>query len=155
MNRLAIGCCLIALSALAQAGVYRWTDANGDVHYGDRPEASAHDSRALAMPRNGMEPVLSYAVRRARKTFPATLYVAANCIEYCSQARALLQARGIPFDEVMLDQPEAIAEFKATSGGEGVPALQLGAQYFHGLNAARWENELDLAGYPPGRGKAP
>lgn len=30
-------CCLLSTSIALGAGVYKWTDANGNVHYGDRP----------------------------------------------------------------------------------------------------------------------
>jgi hypothetical protein len=37
-------CCLILTCVNSQAEVYRWTDANGKVHYGDKkPKAAAED----------------------------------------------------------------------------------------------------------------
>ncbi len=43
MIKLALGV-LILLSCTAQAEVYRWTDANGKVHFGDKkPKAAAED----------------------------------------------------------------------------------------------------------------
>lgn len=34
-------CCLLLISPLANAEIYRWTDAQGRVHFGEKPEAGA------------------------------------------------------------------------------------------------------------------
>ncbi len=36
--------CLLTLPLLAHAGVYKWVDANGQTHFGDRPPAQAASS---------------------------------------------------------------------------------------------------------------
>jgi hypothetical protein len=41
---------LAAASAVAAGEVYRWLDADGKVHYGDRPPATGVDSRSLSLP---------------------------------------------------------------------------------------------------------
>ena len=94
----------------AQAGeLYRWTDAKGNVYYGDVPPADATQVEVMtysAAPTPSE--ALSYEMRRAQQNFPVTLYVADNCGEYCSQARSLLSKRGIPFSEKMLITQEEI-----------------------------------------------
>lgn len=36
--------CLLTFPLLAHAGVYKWVDANGQVHFGDRPPSQASSS---------------------------------------------------------------------------------------------------------------
>lgn len=140
---------LMAISSLAQAGeLYRWVDEKGKVHYGDvRPSAVEVEEKKLSGA-VGQGADLPYATRRAAQSFPVTLYVADNCADACRQARELLAKRGIPFAERNLVTQEAIDAFKATSGGDSVPALSVGKAYLHGFNDGRWHGELDIAGYP-------
>ena len=41
---------LTLASAFATAEVYKWVDADGNVHYGDRPPAAGVDSRSIPPP---------------------------------------------------------------------------------------------------------
>jgi hypothetical protein len=41
---------LAVASAVVTAEVYRWVDADGNVHYGDRPPAAGVDSSTLSLP---------------------------------------------------------------------------------------------------------
>ena len=49
-SRLAAVLALALASAFASAEVFKWVDANGDVHYGDRPPAAGVDSRSMPPP---------------------------------------------------------------------------------------------------------
>lgn len=150
MGRILLLGCLMGFSLLAQAGdLYRWVDANGKPQYGDMPPLGAVMIEQLefydeAAPDAG----LPYETRRALKDFPVTLYVADNCIEFCEQARSLLNTRGIPFSEKALRTQEEVDAFKAAAGDDGVPALSVGKSFINGFNAGRWNSELDIAGYP-------
>lgn len=141
---------LLTVSLLAQAGeLYRWVDKAGKVHYGDESPAQAslveslqfHDEAATGSN-------LPYETRRAQQNFPVTLYVGDGCGEFCDQARDLLTKRGIPFSEKKLVTKEEIDAFKRVSGGDGAPGLAVGRTFVNGFNAYRWNNELDIAGYP-------
>lgn len=142
--------CLAVMPLGAQAGtLYRWVDAQGKVHYGDAPPADAAqvESRKLsdsAAPGGN----LSYEARRAQQNFPVVLYVGDNCGEYCDQARSLLNKRGIPYSEKLLRTREEIDAFKALSGSDSTPTLAVGRTFLKGFQAAQWQSELDIAGYP-------
>ncbi len=41
---------LAVTSAVAAPEIYKWVDADGNVHYGDRPPATGVDSRTLSLP---------------------------------------------------------------------------------------------------------
>ena len=127
--------------------LFRWKDKEGKVHYGDRPAEGAIDAEAKKFGTPAVDE-LSYGVGNAARNFPVTLYVAANCGDYCVQARALLNKRGIPFAEKNLLTKEDIDANKVKTGGEGIPALTVGKTALHGFESNQWNTELDLAAYP-------
>ena len=141
--------CLALLSASVSAQAYRWVDSTGRTIISDTPppgQAKTIKRIGDAPPAGGDD--LPFAVRKARENFPVTLYTAADCVTECKQARDLLNGRGIPFTEKMLQKAEDAAELKALVGDVFVPALKVGKQSFRGFEAGAYNNLLDLAGYP-------
>ncbi len=140
---------LLVLLNVAQAGsLYRWVDKDGKVHYGDRPaeDAVAPQQKRFSDAAGGAD--LPYSVRKASQDFPVTLYVSDKCGDYCVQARALLNKRGIPFGEKNVASKDDIDALKAKTGGDVVPALTVGRTPLSGFEAGKWNSELDIAGYP-------
>src|ERR1043166_7526039 len=92
---------ILACAATAHsAGLYKWTDPNGQTQYSDVPppaNAKNVQQRKVApnvIPSSGP----SYGQQEAAKNFPVTLWVT-ECGELCAKARALLNQRGIPYTE--------------------------------------------------------
>ncbi len=152
MRRRFIWAGLIALACgNAQAdGMYRWVDKSGKVYYGDAPAADA--TKVDKMKFGAVQTVavddLPYLTRRAKQSFPVTLYVAENCGDSCKQAREFLTKRGIPFTENNVRTKEELETFKQLSGSAGVPTLAVGKTWFKGFQAEQWGGGLDTAGYP-------
>jgi glutaredoxin len=141
--------CLALFSVGASAQAYRWVDSSGRTIISDTPppgQAKTVKRVGEAAP-SGSED-LPFAVRKARENFPVTLYTAADCVNECKQARDMLNGRGIPFTEKMLQKAEDSAELKALVGDVFVPSLKVGKQSFRGFEAGAYNNLLDLAGYP-------
>ena len=94
--------------ALAQAPIdgdkevkkflYRWTDARGQVNYGDRPPPDAQNLLRIDLRTIGeqVQSTLPYQVRRAASIYPVMLFTASKCPP-CNTAREFLVKRGIPF----------------------------------------------------------
>ena len=135
---------------LQAAGLYRWVDSSGTVHYSDvpSPDAEKMDARKFSGTVTPSDD-LPYETRRAQQNFPVTLYTGEGCGDVCDQARNLLNKRGVPFSEKVLRTPQDIENFKQLSGinGEG-PVLGVGRGFLKGFLDARWNSELDIAGYP-------
>ena len=149
--RLALFCAAVALAAPCGAQTtYRWIDKSGQTVYSDQPppaEARAGETKE-GRGRDNERP-LPYATRQAAEKYPVTLYTAANCTDACASARALLNGRGVPFAEKMINNPEEAAEIGKQMGNESfIPGLKVGSQNFPGFEAGSWNNLLDLAGYP-------
>lgn len=137
-----------ACNVLAE-GLYRWTDEQGNVHYGDAPspEALQPEERRFTdstLPDAG----LPYETRRAKEAFPVTLYVADNCKSPCQRARDLLNKRGIPFTQKNITTQEDIDNFRKLTGMDSVPVLTVGDNLLTKFLVEEWNKELDMAGYP-------
>jgi hypothetical protein len=141
----------IAFPAVAQT-MYQWKDPKtGTTIYSD--QAPPPGTKPLGTKQGAVasdERQQSFATRTAAEKFPVVLYTSADCTDACQRARGLLNGRGVPFQEkiVQPDTPE-MEELKKLTGGEGfVPTVTVGRQSNKGFDAAGWNNLLDLAGYP-------
>ncbi len=142
-----LACCL---AVSVQAGeLYRSIDAQGKVHYSDRPLAGTDDVEQLHL---GQPPApddaIPYETRRAMQYFPVTLYASAGCGSPCQLAREFLQQRGIPFSEKQVTTQEELDAFRQLSGGDSIPAATVGRSWLRGFLAPDWNKELDAADYP-------
>ena len=140
--------CLALTSACAVAETYRWVDPAGRTVISDTPPPGRAHSVAKAGASDGNTDGLPYAAKKAAEDFPVTLYTAADCVNECRQARDLLNARGVPFNEKMVQTQEEIDELKKLVGDSFIPSLKVGKQSFRGFEAGAYNNLLDLAGYP-------
>jgi glutaredoxin len=141
---------LLCAGTAALAQQYRWVDDQGKPHYSDTPPAKAKAvTKAEAKaPRPPEDPPPPYEVRRAMNDFPVTLYTAPSCTETCELARTVLNKRGIPFAEVLVDSNETRERVKALTGAVGVPVLIVGRSVFTGYEPSGYQGLLDSAGYP-------
>ena len=140
--------CLALSSACAVAETYRWADPAGRTVISDTPPPGRAHSVAKAGASNGNTDGLPYAVKKAAEDFPVTLFTSADCVSQCKDARDLLNIRGVPFTEKMVQKQEDLDELKQLLGDAYVPALKVGKQSFRGFETGAYNNLLDLAGYP-------
>jgi len=142
---------LMSAALAASAQLYRWKDEKGRVHVTDTPPpASARDVRERApgaAPASDSGGNLPYSVQQAVASNPVTLYTGADCAP-CGDARALLNARGVPFSEVMVVDQKQAEELKKAVGSLSVPSLRVGSSVQKGFEAGLYQSMLDRAGYP-------
>lgn len=138
-----------AFTASAGDQIYRWIDEQGKSHISDTPPLSGARNvkklRPAVVPQVG--PGEPYALQLARKNAPVKLYSAPGC-EPCSTARELLNARGIPFEEVSVIDDKSFENLKTTVGGGAVPSLVVGSSVQQGFEERTYHRMLDTAGYP-------
>ena len=145
-------------SAIAQAPVeaekerkflYRWTDARGQINYGDRPPPDAQNLLRIDLRQIGeqVQSMLPYQVRRASSTYPVMLFTAGKCPP-CNTAREFLVKRGIPFAERTIDTGDDSVELKRLTQAEGVPVATVGTAPLIGFDPDEWNITLDASGYP-------
>jgi hypothetical protein len=140
---------LLAVSASADAQTaYRWTDKDGKIHYSDQPPPTGN-AEAKNFSAKAADPSMSWTLREATENFPVVLYTSPNCGPLCNNARTLLQARGIPFNEITIGTAEDIVDFNKIFGeGAGLPAATVGATLLKGFETGAWNRQLDRVGYP-------
>lgn len=146
---------ILGLTALlfwqaAGAEVYRWTDKDGHVHYSDNPPVDAGAKPRKLYDSHIDVDKLPYETRQAATKFPVTLYVQEGCKEPCTDGRAWLAQRKIPFSEKSLKTAEDIQALKALTGKDTppLPVLTVGSTVVEKFDPAAWASALDYAGYP-------
>ncbi len=143
---------LLLLSLPVMAGtLYRWTDAQGKVHYTDHPPpAGAKSATQKTYKGGGTDAAESQAMQQARAGNPVTLYATATCGVHCERARAHLSRRGIPHaSKDPSTSVDANEELRKGGGQARVPTLMIGSEKLEGYAEAAWDAALDKAGYPP------
>ena len=137
-------------AAAASAQLYRWTDEKGRVHITDTPPppSARNVQRKGADVRPGVAAQAPFALTEAVKNFPVTLYTSPSCKAPCTDARAALNQRGVPFKEVQVWNDETNAELKQVSGATDVPTLLVGRSVQVGYEQGSFNALLDAARYP-------
>ena len=140
----------IALTGAQAQQMYRWVDKDGKVHYTQQPPPrDAKDVKRRSAVSGAADAIaLPYATQLAAKNYPVTLYTSADCGQACKDARASLEKRGIPFEEVVVGDENSIATLKRLTGKTQVPVLRVGTQIEVGFEPVGWKSALDAAGYP-------
>ena len=146
----------LLLAGTAHAQTYRWIDpASGRTMITDTPPPGKIKTVSKTTSGDPDETPLPYAVRQAAANFPVTLYIGPECATECKNARDLLNRRGIPFSEKVVQQKEDIEDLKKLVGDAFIPSLKVGKQAIRGFQPEAYGSALDLAGYPsqalPGR----
>lgn len=147
---------LLAMPAMA-AGVYRWTDAQGNVHYSDQPPpAGAARSATQKNIKTGSDGAARQRQEAASRA-PLTLYTTATCGVHCERAKAHLARRGLSYaSKDPATSVDANEELRKGGGQARVPTLMIGNEKLEGYDEAAWDAALDKAGYPPApAGNAP
>jgi len=140
---------LVCLPAFSQ--VYKWTDAQGTVHYTDTPPPARNASqiRTPAPDAASGRTPLPYELARAVKASPVTLYTTTrSACAGCEQGRALLRARGIPYTEKTVDSDEDKEQLRQLTGKLELPLLVVGSRKVAGFQDAAWQDALSAAAYP-------
>jgi glutaredoxin len=142
----------LAASAASAQQVYRQVDKNGKVIFSDQPPAA---NAAPAASRGGVSTVgdggaiggLPYDLQQVAQRYPVTLYTREDCAP-CDSGRALLNTRGVPFNERQVKTPADTEALQRLSGESSLPLLAIGSQQLKGFSDATWSQYLDAAGYP-------
>jgi glutaredoxin len=139
--------CLLAGTAAAQP--YRWVDEQGGVQYSDTlPPAGAKSVQKKRFRDNAVGRQGSYELDKAMRESPVMLYSHPECKDQCQIARDTLNKRGIPFNEVVVDDQAKQDELKRVSGGINVPVLVVGGLVELVISVEGYNRALDIAGYP-------
>jgi glutaredoxin len=150
-----ITCLLIILIAAfpLHAEIYKWIDADGNIHYTDTPpenqrqsleitgKISSYDSPEI-LPADSTQNATSAALKsgtdKSAKNKRVLMYSAAWC-GVCKTAKKYFTEKNIRYTEYDIDtNPKAKAEFDKM-GGRGVPVILVGNRRMNGFSAGGFE----------------
>jgi len=135
------------VSSSAGAAIYRWVDADGRVFYSDGPPKQSN-AKSVKLQSNTVAPVTP--VPKAKPAAAAgekvTLYTTTWC-GYCKKARAYLNARNIPFDDVDVETTDRGRREYREMGGNGVPVIFVGTQRMDGYDQSGLQEMLKASGW--------
>lgn len=157
--------CLL-LPVQTQAKLYRWVDENGVVHFSDKaptengkessketevytPSTSLNEleipQKESESPENALLNAIANdadsTVSRYNGNGHVVMYSASWC-GVCAQAKAYMQARGIPYTEHDIDASSKNKKQLIMLGGRGVPLIIVGKQRMSGFNPRQLERML-------------
>lgn len=142
--------------ALAQP-VFKWTDAQGLVHYGDAPPSNAAVEQVAIEPpppdaglpatpaSSSVSAPIAETVPQAQ-SLDIVMYSRADC-GYCAKARRYFAARGIGYREKDVERyAQSRAEWKRL-GGQGVPLFVINGQVSSGFSEGGMSRRLAAYGW--------
>jgi glutaredoxin len=124
---------VLFLALPASAGVYKWTDAQGRIHYSDAPPAAAQTTQLRLQSFTG--PVQVGQATGADRG--VTIYTTEWC-GVCKRAKEFFRQNKVPFREWDVEKTDyGAAKFKQL-GGRGVPVITVGSEKMTGFDASRF-----------------
>ncbi|MBU2477884.1 MAG: glutaredoxin family protein [Gammaproteobacteria bacterium] len=142
----------MAASVAAGASAFTWTDANGQVHYGDRPPSDSQAKSVEIRVNTYTAPAQISPSSKTTPDFIATrgsviIYTTERC-GYCRQAKAFMAAHRIPFKEYDVENSSRGRADYRKLNGRGVPIILVGEQRMNGYSEGGLASLLRNAGYP-------
>jgi glutaredoxin len=128
---------------------YRWVDKSGAIHYSDQmPTGHVNKLEQRKLEPNVIDGQASYVMKDAAIKNPVILF-GADCGPLCSNAKALLEKRGIPYE---LKDPQKVKKdaeaLNALTGAMELPVIKVGKEMIKGFEPNQWNAMLNDAGYP-------
>jgi glutaredoxin len=136
---------LLACSSPALAEIYRWTDANGKVHYVEKKPAEGAGGQTEPLQGKGGVSFVGGGGTGAASSVKVRMFMTQSC-PYCRKAKAFLQKRGIPYEELDIEASAGAKAEYDRLGGNGVPVILVGERRMDGFDARRMERMLAEAG---------
>ena len=139
-RRLAVVALTLAALALspALAGVYKWTDAQGVLHFSDKPPADGNADQVQLRPTNSFRGGVPAQAAPAKPQPPAkaksVVMFSAEWCGYCRKARSYFQANRVAFRERDVDKDPAARREYERLGGSGLPLILVGEQRLSGFS---------------------
>jgi glutaredoxin len=134
--------------------LYRIVGADGKITFSDQPPPAAANAK-VTTGRGGKftadgptgNASLPTELRTAATRFPVTLYTSVDCGP-CNTARTMLNRRGVPFAEKLIETNADMDALQRLSGDRSLPFANIGGQQLKGYSDQEWSQYLDAAGYP-------
>lgn len=133
---------IFAFASLSvNAEIYKWTDANGNTHFGDHPprveKAERVELKINSYESVTIEPFVPFKSNRSAGSKSVVLYSTKWC-GFCRKARNYMRANNIPFTEYDVEKSDkGKRDFKKLNG-RAVPILIIGEKRMNGFSVSRF-----------------
>lgn len=133
---------VLFLAPLASsAGMFKWVDANGQMHYSDSPPDDVaepttddvHVSSISGPATITTAPTARNAKASKEKDGKVRIYTAAWC-GYCKRAKAHLNSKHVPYEEVDVETTTQGRAAFSDLNGKGVPVIIVGPHRMDGFD---------------------
>jgi len=121
---------LFIFSSNTYCEVYKWTDANGKVRYGDR--------KPKAIEPQTFEIKIDKPVTPAKEAEKVVMYSTSWSV-HCEDARKYLSSHNIPFVNYDIEQDVEANKRYSELGGKGVPLILYKGEQMTGFSEAQFE----------------
>ena len=125
--RIALLLILLAFGAPAGAQVYKWKDADGKTHFGDRPPPEAKTEEIKVRVPEGTPQAQG-----------VTMYATSWC-GVCQRARRYFAEKGIAYTEIDVEKSAAGRREFERLGGRGVPLIVADGKVMRGFSPEGFE----------------
>ena len=145
MKILLIALMLVLALVASATEIHQWKDADGNIHFGDRPPASAAAEIVTVKPNVYSSPQI-LANETGLDSQPGVVMYSAVWCGYCKKARQYFAANDIPFKEYDVEKSrKGKRDFKKLKA-KGVPVILVGDQRLNGFSASSFRQIYDRAG---------
>lgn len=153
MKKLALLLALLLPLGVSVAGVYKWTDENGRVHFTDTPPTAentesvdlSHINTYDAPSKIFIDKTLARPTEiHSKKSARVTVYSTTWC-GVCVKAKKWLKANRIKFREYDVETSKKGRRDYKKLKGTGVPIIMVGQQRMNGFSPSRMRKMLENA----------
>jgi len=130
---------LLLLAGLSHSEIFKWTDQNGQVHFGDNPP-DRDTSEEITVTVNTYTSV-SYDMSVFDTRGDLLVYTKDNC-GYCNKAKTYLDNNGVAYKELNLDHSRQARMQHKRMKARGVPVFLKGSQRMNGYSQSKLEKFL-------------
>ncbi|MCP4552756.1 MAG: DUF4124 domain-containing protein [Bacteroidetes bacterium] len=137
MKLLIIAILLVPLFCFAE--IYKWTDEQGNVHFGDSPKDDVQAEKVVVEV-NSYEHITYDNVEfyQRSESKRVTMYSTSWC-GYCKKARNYFKDNGIAYIEYDIEKDERAKRMYDALGATGVPVIIVGKKRMNGFSVAGFE----------------
>jgi glutaredoxin len=133
---------LLSITAQTPAEIYKWVDAQGNVHFGDRAPKSAVtetiDLKINTFQSVTIEPFEPFESSPSRRSGRVVIYTTEWC-GVCKKAKRYFQENKIAYQEYDVEKSEKGKKDYKAMNGSGVPIILVGKQRMNGFSQSRFD----------------
>lgn len=128
---------MLGMASSPLAGVYKWVDEQGNIHFSDRRPQSS-DSEKLELPEINTYTGVTYDTSAFDSGKKVIMYSAEWC-GVCKKAKRYFKKNRIPFTEYDIEKNAKAKQRYKQLGATGVPVILYGKQRMNGFSPGAFE----------------